>query len=122
MKEEKTPGVIILYHSGSGSTRTISEVLQLKLSYFCETVISEIDLNYDYTVLDDYELLIFGFPILGGDVSRSMWEFTENMPPLDNTKKGFIFNTHALFEENAPRRFALLLKKKNVLITDIWII
>ncbi|MFT5873240.1 MAG: flavodoxin [Clostridium sp.] len=105
--------LLILYHSGAGSTKTIAEIYYKKLdSYFID--ISSIDLEYDYKKLQNYTLFIFAFPIYHCSPSSSMMEFIENMPVLDETKKAFAFTTCGLYSGNALREFIKKCSSKNI--------
>ncbi len=69
--------VLILYHSGSGSTKLISEVLSEKMSETFETDLLIVSSSFDYQQIENYDLLIFGFPTYSCQPSLSMKEFVD---------------------------------------------
>ena len=110
---ENKQKILILYHSGAGSTKTIAEVYYKKLdSYFID--ISSIDFEYDYKKLQNYEFLIFAFPTYHCSPSSSMMEFIKNMPVFDEPKKAFAFTTCGLYSGNALREFIKKCSSKNI--------
>ncbi len=106
--------VLVLYHSGSGSTKLISEVLSEKLSGTCEVDLLKISKNFDYQQLVNYDLLIFGFPTYSCQPSLSMKEFVEKTPPFQKQVKAFVFTTCGLYTGNALRILIKQLYKKNL--------
>lgn len=105
--------VLILYHSGAGSTKTIAEIYYKKLdTYFID--INSIDLDYDYKKLQNYEFLILAFPTYHCSPSPSILEFIRNMPVFDEPKKSFAFTTYGLFSGNALREFIKECSTKNL--------
>ena len=117
--------IAIIYHSGSGSTRTISEILKEKLSQSNElnelsgsngADIFPISLDFDYSQLSDYRFIVFGFPTYKCEPSTSMKEFVDRMPRFDSPKNAYIFTTCGLYTGNAIRILAKRLKDKNVVV------
>jgi len=105
--------LLILYHSGAGSTKTIAEIYYKMLnSYLID--ISSINLEYDYKKLEGYELLIFAFPTYHCSPSSSMLEFIENIPVFYKPKKAFAFTTCGLYSGNALREFIKKCSSKNI--------
>lgn len=110
---ENNHKLLILYHSGAGSTKTIAEIYYKKLdSYFID--ISSIDLEYDYKKLHRYEIIIFAFPTYHCSPSSSMMEFIKNMPVFDEPKKAFAFTTCGLYSGNTLRQFIKKCSSKNI--------
>ncbi|ERJ13260.1 EFR1 family ferrodoxin [Haloplasma contractile] len=106
--------VIILYHSGAGSTKTIAEVFYETLSkeFICE--LNAINLVYNYDKLIEYDLLIIGFPTYHCEPSQSIMDFIGNLPKFTKVKNAFIFTTYGLFSGNTERIFIKLCKEKNI--------
>lgn len=105
--------LLILYHSGAGSTKTIAEIYYRMLhSYSID--IDPINLDYDYKKLESYDLLIFAFPTYHCSPSSSIMEFIENIPVLDEPKKAFIFTTCGLYSGNSLREFIKKCSSKNI--------
>ncbi len=110
----------LLYHSGAGSTKTVSEILVHKLEDLFNIEIKHIDFDYDYSLLTSYDVLILGFPTYHCEPSNSMMDFIQKMPIFKNSIKAFIFTTYGLYSGNALRITAKELKKKNVKVLDYF--
>ena len=117
MMKEK---VLILYHSGAGSTRTISELLEHELKDVFEIEAKHIDFNFNFSLLNSYDLLILGFPTYHCEPSRSMMDFIQKMPILKNNVKVCIFTTCGLYSGNALRIASKELIKKNIKLLDYF--
>lgn len=112
---ENNHKILILYHSGAGSTKTIAEIYHKKLdSYFVD--ISSIDFEYDYEILKNYEVLVLAFPTYHCTPSSSMMDFIKNMPPMQKPKKAFAFTTCGLYSGNTLREFTKKCLAKNIYI------
>lgn len=109
--------IMIFYHSGAGSTKTIGEVLKEKLSAAFEVEIQRVEKNFDYGLIKSYDFLIFGFPVYGLEASQSMKEFVEAMPASGEPKKCFIYSTSALASANSISKLAQKLYEKNIITT-----
>lgn len=107
--------LLILYHSGAGSTKTLAEIYYGKLKSY-PVDISPINLEYDYESLKRYDFLIFAFPTYHCEPSTSMIEFIKGMPTFEADKKAFLFTTCGLYSGNALRIFAKECSSKNILI------
>ncbi|MCK5050267.1 MAG: EFR1 family ferrodoxin [Candidatus Cloacimonetes bacterium] len=112
--------VLVLYHSGSGSTKLISEVLSERLSETCEIDISQISSSFDYQQIENYDLLIFGFPTYSCQPSLSMKEFVDRMPFFQKQVKALVFTTCALYSGNTLRILIKKLDKKNVVTINYF--
>lgn len=108
--------ILIVYHSGSGGTQTLSEVLQEKLRQTGTTDMVRVPLDFDHQRLFGYDLLVFGFPTFYCKPSPSISEFVDQMPRFEVPKPAYAFTTLALYAENALRRFAKHLLEKNVVL------
>ena len=109
--------IAIIYHSGSGSTRTVSEVLTDKLSRHCTTSLIPVSLDFDYPSLNTYDVLLFGFPTYSCKPSQSMLEFIDTMPVLSAVKNAVVFTTCSLYTGNAIRIMVKKLASKNIVTT-----
>ena len=104
--KNKQKSILIVYHSGSGSTRTIAEVFKTKLSHSYAVDIVQVGPNPDYQIMADYDFLLFGFPTYHCRPSTSMLEFVENMPVrVGGQQKAFVFITYGLYTGNCLRIF-----------------
>ncbi len=108
-------GLLMVYHSGSGSTRIINDILKEKLSDRYDITLKEIDRKLDLSIFDEHELIIFSFPTFGCEPPQSMREFIERLPAYENSKKAYVFTTCALYQENCLRHFIQSIEKKNIL-------
>ena len=106
--------MLILFHSGSGSTNMIASLLRDLLKKDVQPDIQRINPDFDYTQLNNHEVIIIGFPVYHFTVSTSMRRFLEKMPVFADRKKVFLFATYAMATGNAIRNAGLILKEKNV--------
>ncbi|SCY56648.1 flavodoxin family protein [Alkaliphilus peptidifermentans] len=110
---QKKPRILILYHSGAGSTKTLAEIFYEKLSSYT-TEISSISTKYDYNKLNEYDFIILAYPTYHCEPSLSMKEFIMNMPKLPQEKRAFVFTTCGLYSGNSVRSFIKESFKKNL--------
>ena len=114
MKEVKSvKRVLILYHSGAGSTKTIAEVYRETLHDLSPDLIP-ITLPFPYEILHQYDLFIFGFPTYHGEAPSSVVQFVESMPSFDPQKAVFLFTTYGLYPANALYHLGKMLQEKNL--------
>jgi len=109
--------ILIVYHSGSGSTRTISEVLRDGLSKSFSVDIVQVGPCFDYEAIPDYDLLIIGYPTYYFKPSISTSDFIEDMSANKINIPVFIFTTYGLYSGNSIRTLAEKLKGKNVIVS-----
>lgn len=102
---------MLLYHSGSGSTKRIGESLIGRLTQH-DIVSQAITYDFDFETLQQYDAVIVGFPTYHCDASPDMWKFLKRMPMLKKSMPCFIFTTCGLYSGNAIRKVAKYLKKK----------
>ncbi len=107
--------VLILYHSGAGSTKTIAEIYYEMLHLY-SIELSPIKFQYDYQRLKSYQFLIFAFPTYHCSPSSSMVEFIQQMPSFEQPKKAFAFTTCGLYAGNALREFIKKCSVKNIIV------
>jgi len=108
--------ILILYHSGAGNTKLIAEKIYDSVRNDFEVEINHIDNKYTTGRLQEFDLLIFGFPTHHAAPSLSMIEFVENLSGFTKPAKAFIFTTYGLYTGNSLRTFARMLRKKNIRI------
>ena len=97
MKEK----IAFLYHSGAGCTKTTAEILAKKLEKVFDIDIKHID--YDYSLLSSYDVVILGFPTYHCEPSGSMMDFIQKIPIFENSIKAFIFTTYGLYRSEERR-------------------
>ncbi len=105
----------MVYHSGSGSTRTIGEVFREKLSPLHTVDMAPVSPNPNYQILSDYDFLLFGYPTYHGRPSTSMMEYVDNMPRAGAPKTAFVFTTCGLYTGNSLRILIKRLQQKNII-------
>ena len=109
--------VLILFHSGSGSTRTISEVFRKKLSESYTVDMIQVGRSVNYQIISDYDFLLFGFPTYYCRPSTSMLEFVDNMPSDGSRKTAFVFTTCGMYTGNSLRILIRKLQERSVVAT-----
>jgi flavodoxin/NAD-dependent dihydropyrimidine dehydrogenase PreA subunit len=107
--------LLILYHSGGGSTKTICEIYYKMLNKYSVNI-EPISLEYDYKKLQNYDYFIFAFPTYHCSPSCSMLEFIMNMPVFWEQKKAFTFTTYGLYSGNTLTEFIKVCYSKNIVI------
>jgi flavodoxin/NAD-dependent dihydropyrimidine dehydrogenase PreA subunit len=110
--------ILIIYHSGSGSTRTISEVLRDRLLDNYKVDMVKICPDFDYGELSKYDQVLLGYPTYYFKPSLSTSEFIEKMPVFRKKIRFFIFTTYGLYSGNSIRILAGMLQKKNITLID----
>ena len=111
--ENKKVKALILYHSGAGSTKFVAEMIKEKLSDVFEVELNHINSFYDNKKLDEYELVVLGFPTHHAEPSLSMKEYIDALSSFVKSKKAFIYTTYGLYPGNSLRIFAKQLQGKN---------
>ena len=110
----KNATVLILYHSGSGSTKTIGEILRDTLRKNHQVELISINQPFNYEDLLKFDLIVFGFPTYNFEPSASMMTFIDEMPVLDSVKRAVVFTTCGMYSGNAVRIATTRLKEKKV--------
>ncbi len=103
----------IFYHSGTGGTRTVAEVLCYLLSARHEVGLHDIH-HTDPREPLRHDLLVFGYPTFFLRSTPSMDEFVASMPALPRGTPAFVFTTAAFYSENSARKFCLELEKRGI--------
>ncbi|RQD68595.1 MAG: 4Fe-4S ferredoxin [Tindallia sp. MSAO_Bac2] len=111
--------LLIVYHSGAGSTKTIAEIYCCLLENLCtdhQIHLTPISDKGAFQNIQEYDLIILGFPTYHSEPPASMKEFAEEMPPMNTPQKLFLFTTYGLYPANSLRIIGKQLKKKNYLL------
>lgn len=106
--------VVILYHSGTGSTKVIAEVIYMQIRAKMETVLVSIEDMRDTALINSYDYLIIGFPTYHSAPSASIQTWLNALKPFERRKKAFIFTTCGLYSANTLRIFAKQCRSKNI--------
>jgi len=109
-----TKKILILYHTGSGSTKTICHILKDKFTEKHKVDVTSISKNFNYNNVTDYDLILLGFPTYHCEPSTSMLEFVEKMPVFNKNIKAFIFTTCGLYPGNSLRILIKNLDQKKI--------
>ena len=107
----------MVYNSEAGSTKTIVNIYSFLLEKY-HIDIMPVSASFDYSVICDYELIVFGFPCYHCDLPPLMEEFMERMPSRSINKKAFVFITYGLYAGNTLRKFIKKCKEKNIYVAD----
>ncbi|MCX7709678.1 MAG: flavodoxin family protein [Clostridia bacterium] len=113
---DKKTSVLILYHSGAGSTRMVAEIYHEQLHSCYHTDLSSVSMDYDYERFLEYDYFILAFPTYHCDPSTSMMEFIKNIAASDKPKRAFAFTTCGLFSGNTLRIFIKECLNKNIIV------
>ncbi len=109
--------IMIYYHSGAGSTKMVGEIVKAMLSKTFAVDIMRVEADYNYRAMDDYDFIVFGFPVFGFKISPSMSEFIDDMPEFEDPKPCYIYCTLGLAGGNALYSLAEKLHTKNMTVT-----
>lgn len=113
---KKKNKILLLYFSGSGSTKMISEILEFKLnSRGYDIKIQEISNELSPKVVNSYSFLVIGVPTYNGLPPKTVLNFVEKITFYKNSKNVFLFATYGLYPVNNLRILAQKLRKKNIL-------
>ncbi len=105
--------VLIIYYSGSGSTKTIAEILGEILSKRLDVTVEHIKKEYDYNKLLEYDLIVLGYPTYFFRPPIAIIEFVNNIPKTKERHLIFIFATCALTSGNSFKMIKTILEQKN---------
>lgn len=107
--------ILILYHSGVGSTKLIAELIQKKLAdSFSGNQVDIFSVEDEIENLD-YDLFIIGFPTYHASPSTSITNYLERINKFKDEKAAFIFTTCGLYPENTLRIFSKMCLEKNLI-------
>jgi ferredoxin/flavodoxin len=105
----------IVYHSGTGGTRTIAELLALLIVPSCEVRLIEAGHGASGAGLNA-DILVFGYPTFYLKPTPTILDFVATLPRFTTPRPAFVFTTLALYAENSLRRFTAVLREKNVYV------
>jgi len=109
--------ILLMYYSGSGSTKMISEILQTvfnKNSHPSSITLYEINSQSNPNIVNTYDFLIIGVPTYHNSPPNFVLKFIDKFSNQKYQKKAFIFSTYGLYPGNTLRQLAKKLYKKNI--------
>ena len=105
--------ILVLYHSGVGSTKFVAELLSKELSSYNHNVaLTSIEKPHN---IDQYDLLCIGFPTYHASPSYSITNYIDKLPRFRAKKPAFIFTTCGLYSANTLRIFTKQCLEKNII-------
>lgn len=115
-RETKNNSIALLYFSGAGSTKAISEILvELLERQGCTVDLIELLPNTPASVLDDYDFFVIGTPTYNERPAQVVLDFIESLPRDKVTnKRAYVFATYGLYPINCQRIVAKKLQAKGV--------
>jgi ferredoxin len=124
MNAENKDGVRVslLYHSGSGGTKLVAELLGEILSAKHRTRVTSIYDPKSAGAISESDLLVFCFPTYYLKPSPSMAEFIYSLHPFEPPRTAYIVATAELYSENCVRACALSLKKRGIRVAGSRVI
>ena len=114
---EGRPAVALAYHSATGGTRLVVELLADLLSPDLRVRTIDIQDAGAVAAIQGPDLVVFGYPTHFVKPSRSMKEFIDRLPSVERPRKAFVLTTYELYTENSLRRCARMLKDKGWMVT-----
>ncbi len=107
---------LLVYYSGSGSTKAISEVFKRKLSRLgFKFEMIDLNIHTKPQVIDDFDYIVFGTPTYHCSPPKTVTEFIDKLSYQNTLKKIFIFATYGLYPGNNIRTIAKKLLSKNII-------
>lgn len=107
--------ILILFYSGSGSTKMISGIIKERLSESFKVDMVEVTDDFDYSIIPEYSLLIFAYPTFYTHPPRSLIGFINKMPLFNNSCYSYVITTYGLFTGNSIRSLSKSLLEKNII-------
>jgi NAD-dependent dihydropyrimidine dehydrogenase PreA subunit len=107
--------ILSLFHTGSGSTKTVAKLFKTKLNEFHNIEMQRIHQDFDYGKLSNYDFILIGFPTYFWTPSTSISEFVAKMPVYERPLKAFVYTTCGLYNGNSLRILVKKLFKKNLI-------
>ncbi len=107
--------ILLAFYSGVGSTRTVAEVLQIRLQdHNYKVDLLDIDVNTDTSNIENYDFLIIGTPTHHCYPPKTVSEFVDKINNQSEPKNIFLFATYGLYVGNNLRIIAKSLLSKNI--------
>lgn len=107
--------ILLAFYSGVGSTRTIAEVLQIRLQDHNHRIdLLDIDVNTDASIIEKYDFLIIGTPTHHCYPPKTVSEFIDKIGNQSKPINIFLFATYGLYVGNNLRKIAKSLLNKNI--------
>lgn len=106
--------ILVIYHSGVGSTKVIATEYFRLLKEQVKTQLMAIEEIKNFGILDEYDYFVIGFPTYHCEPSKSIKAFIKQVSASKQPKKVFLFTTCGWYSANTLRIFAKLCQQKNL--------
>lgn len=107
--------ILVLYYSGVGNTKRVSEVIASNLSIENRVDIYSIEnIPYNFS-FKNYKAVVIGFPTIHSSPAKPINVFLDKLDKLENPIGAYIFTTFGLYSCNTLRLFAKKCSKKNII-------
>ena len=107
--------IAVLYHSGVGNTKKVSEKISVQLGKHYETEIYSVEKLPEDFDLDNYIGLVIGFPVIHTHPSTRILKFIDSINALPKPKAAYIFATCGWYSANTLRIFSKRCVAKNII-------
>lgn len=109
--------LMIIYHSGAGSTKYTANCIYEYIKEYYETEILPIE-ECENLNINEYDRVVIGFPTIHAAPSPNIIKFITNMSKSKKKIPIYIFTTCGLYPANSLRKFAQLCISKNLMTVD----
>lgn len=107
--------MLVLYYSGVGNTKRVSEVIasNLSIEYIVDIYsIENLPNNFSF---DNYKAMVIGFPTIHSSPAKPINIFLDKLDKLKKPIVAYIFTTFGLYSCNTLRILAKKCSKKNII-------
>lgn len=109
--------LIIIYHSGAGSTKYTANCIYEYLKEYYETDNLPIE-KCENLNINEYDRMVIGFPTFHAAPSESMIKFMTCILKCEKKIPTYIFTTCGMYPANSLREFAQICNSKNLIIVE----
>ena len=107
--------IAILYHSGVGNTKKISEKISTQLAKYYDAEMHSVEKLPEDFDGNHYIALVIGFPVIHTHPSIRILRFIDSMESLAQPKAAYIFATCGWYSANSVRILAKRCVSKNII-------
>lgn len=107
--------ILLIYFSGSGSTKAIAEILKSFLTALgFDVTVVDLNIATRASIVDDFDYIVFGTPVYHCYPPDTVMEFIHKIQLQLKYKRVFLFATYGLYSGNTLRTIAKKLQAKNI--------